>query len=93
MSEYRMEWDCCGSVTITDAFVPDKCPLCEIEALQQRLPAAEARIKELEAALSESQANDRTAMGYLKAIRAIVGGDDYREVTLRIEALKACAKP
>ena len=28
MSMYRKEWDCCGSVTETEAWEPDACPFC-----------------------------------------------------------------
>lgn len=28
MSMYRREWDCCGSVTETDAWEPESCPFC-----------------------------------------------------------------
>lgn len=28
MSTYRREWDCCGSVTETDAWEPEHCPFC-----------------------------------------------------------------
>lgn len=28
MSTYRREWDCCGSVTETDAWEPEFCPFC-----------------------------------------------------------------
>ena len=28
MSTYRVEWDCCGSVTETEAWEPESCPFC-----------------------------------------------------------------
>ncbi len=28
MSTYRVEWDCCGSVTETEAWAPESCPFC-----------------------------------------------------------------
>jgi hypothetical protein len=29
MGMYRIEWDCCGSVTETDAWTPEECPFCK----------------------------------------------------------------
>lgn len=29
MSTYRVEWDCCGSVTETEAWGPERCPFCD----------------------------------------------------------------
>lgn len=28
MGTYRVEWDCCGSVTETEAWEPESCPFC-----------------------------------------------------------------
>ena len=36
-------------------------------------------------ALEESRANDRTAMSYLAEVRAIVGGDDFPDMVLRVK--------
>ena len=30
MGMIRKEWDCCGSVTETEAWVPSECPFCEL---------------------------------------------------------------
>jgi hypothetical protein len=28
MSTYRVDWDCCGSVSETDSWEPEECPFC-----------------------------------------------------------------
>ena len=33
MGMYRIEWDCCGSVTETDGYAPSQCPICELDDL------------------------------------------------------------
>ena len=35
MGMYRVEWDCCGSVTETDGYLPSRCPICECDALRR----------------------------------------------------------
>ncbi len=42
----------------------------------------------LRAQLAESQANDRTAMGYLAEVRAAVGGDDFPAMVRNVQALR-----
>ena len=60
--------------------------LSDYEALQ-------AECEELKRALSESRANDLTAMGYLNQIRQLVGGDDFPDMVRRCEKLRAeCEK-
>ena len=34
MGTYRKEWDCCGSVTETEAWEPERCPFCTDQAAQ-----------------------------------------------------------
>jgi len=47
-------------------------------------PAIEA----LRGQLAESRSNDRTAMGYLAEVRAIVGGEDFPAMVRNVEALR-----
>ena len=35
MSTYRKEWDCCGSVTETECWEPNVCPICSSLKLQE----------------------------------------------------------
>ncbi len=46
----------------------------------------------LRAQLAESQANDRTAMGYLAEVRAAVGGDDFPAMVRSVQALRKDAE-
>lgn len=57
--------------------------------LEPYTPALQAECKELRTALSESRANDLTAMGYLNQIRQLVGGDDFPDMVRRCEKLRA----
>lgn len=43
MSTYRIEWNCCGSVTETEAWEPAICPICTDEAAPFRKDAARYR--------------------------------------------------
>jgi hypothetical protein len=54
-----------------------------LSAHDEQVEAAN-RIVELEAALAESKANDRCAMGYLNDVRAIVGGGDFPAMVARV---------
>lgn len=47
-----------------------------------------AEVEALRAQLAESQANDRTAMGYLAEVRAAVGGDDFPAMVRSVQALR-----
>ena len=42
---YRNEWDCCGGVTETDAYVPDACPFCLVDTLTEQVRALTAAIE------------------------------------------------
>jgi len=57
--------------------------------LEPYTPALQAECKELRTALSESRANDLTAMGYLNQIRELVGGDDFPDMVERVAKLQA----
>lgn len=48
---YRVEWDCCGSVTETDGYLPHRCPICERDDLTRRNAELAARLAVLEAQL------------------------------------------
>jgi hypothetical protein len=37
MGTYRAEWSCCGSVTETEAYVPEECPFCTESTEMQRV--------------------------------------------------------
>lgn len=53
----------------------------------------QAECEELKRVLSESRANDLTAMGYLNQIRQLFGGDDFPDMVRRCERLQAkCAR-
>jgi hypothetical protein len=39
MGTYRKEWDCCGSVTETEAWKPEHCPFCTDDAAPLRKDA------------------------------------------------------
>ena len=52
MGTYRKEWDCCGSVTETDAWEPDHCPFCTEVAAPFRKDAERYRnLREASSAL------------------------------------------
>lgn len=51
-----------------------------------------AENERLRAQLAESQANDRTAMGYLAEVRAAVGGDDFPAMVRSVQALRKDAE-
>lgn len=40
---YRKEWDCCGSVTETEAWEPEHCPICTDDAAPFRKDAERYR--------------------------------------------------
>ena len=42
MGTYRKEWDCCGSVTETQAWEPEHCPFCDSASAQPDRGAAKA---------------------------------------------------
>ena len=64
----------------------------QLEHNYASLQQAFDEMKELAAqrleALEESRANDRTAMSYLAEVRAIVGGDDFPDMVLRVKEAK-----
>ena len=43
MGTYRKEWDCCGSVTETEAWEPEHCPFCTDDAAPFRKDAERYR--------------------------------------------------
>jgi hypothetical protein len=43
MGTYRKEWECCGSVTETDAWEPESCPFCTDDAAPFRKDAERYR--------------------------------------------------
>lgn len=48
MSTYRVEWDCCGSVTETEAWEPESCPFCTDAPKTAIEAAAPAMLEALE---------------------------------------------
>lgn len=38
MSSYRVEWKCCGDITITEGYEPQSCPFCELRKSKEHLP-------------------------------------------------------
>jgi len=71
MGMYRIEWDCCGSVTETDAWTPEECPFCK-EYIPVSVEAAVLAEREACAKFCETQRNDIPATGeeFAAAIRA-----------------------
>jgi len=69
MSTYRVEWECCGSVTETEAYEPDKCPFCENSDLASALKNLLSRIE-----------NDKDAKKWFldeqQAARKALGGEE-----------------
>ena len=43
MGTYRKEWECCGSVTETEAWEPENCPFCTDDAAPFRKDAERYR--------------------------------------------------
>ena len=41
MGMYRVEWDCCGDATETEAWEPTECPFCELSNAEKRIEALE----------------------------------------------------
>jgi uncharacterized protein YigA (DUF484 family) len=60
-----------------------------IEEQDRKLYELATKNEALERMLAESRANDRTAMGYLAEVRAIVGGDDFPDMVRRVAELDA----
>lgn len=60
------------------------------------LSAVTAERDRLQSQLAETQANDRTAMGYLHDVRQLVGGSDFpemvRNVARMVDALPGCVE-
>lgn len=61
-------------------------------ACQEVIDRLRAENERLRAQLAESQANDRTAMGYLAEVRAIVGGDDFPGMVRNVKVLRKDAE-
>ncbi len=59
----------------------------ELESNDEYVIRIEHNNHSLRRELAESQANDRTAMGYLSEIRTIVGGDDFPDMIKRIRSM------
>lgn len=53
-------------------------------AVEDSASAMLDRDEKLRGQLAESQANDRTAMGYLSDVRQIVGGDDFPSMVANV---------
>lgn len=47
MGAYRVEWPCCESVTITEAWKPDRCPFCYAPPMEDAAPELYAALKAL----------------------------------------------
>ncbi len=63
---------------------------------ERTLSAVTAERDRLQSQLAETQANDRTAMGYLHDVRQLVGGSDFpemvRNVARMVDALPGCVE-
>ncbi len=44
MSTDRIEWDCCGSVTETEAWSPSTCPICALGRANDSIAKARAAL-------------------------------------------------
>lgn len=76
----------------TDDRKLDECLSEGIAMLEAGRDQLRAENERLRAQLAESQANDRTAMGYLAEVRAIVGGDDFPGMVRNVKALRKDAE-
>jgi hypothetical protein len=47
MGTYRKEWNCCGSVTETEAWEPEVCPFCDITEVTAAIAAERERCAKL----------------------------------------------
>ncbi len=73
------------------AFIAKANPAAIISLLDENAQLR-AENERLRAQLAESQANDRTAMGYLAEVRAVVGGDDFPGMVRNVKALRKDAE-
>lgn len=64
----------------------------ELAAFEVECHQLRAEVEALRGQLAEAQANDRTAMGYLAEVRAIVGGEDFPAMVRNVDALQKGAK-
>jgi hypothetical protein len=68
----------------------------DFDKLSAALSAVTAERDRLQSQLAETQANDRTAMGYLHDVRQLVGGSDFpemvRNVARMVDALPGCVE-
>ncbi len=72
MSTYEQEWDCCGSTSTTDSWVPDRCPFCEVDTLRAERDIAHETARKMAANVAELTAErDR-----LLRFRAVECGDE-----------------
>jgi len=56
MSGYRNEWPCCGDETYTDAWEPERCPLCELNEANDRIAELETELQAARAQGAEPKA-------------------------------------
>lgn len=87
LSHWPNDWDASYIVNAS----PDK-----ILELIAALSAVTAERDRLQSQLAETQANDRTAMGYLHDVRQLVGGSDFPEMVRNVarmaDALPGCVE-
>jgi hypothetical protein len=47
MSAYRVEWECCGSESLTEAWEPEECPFCTEHKLRAEIERLQAEVERL----------------------------------------------
>lgn len=62
MSMYEKEWECCGDVTITKSWQPEKCPFCTAPPSKQWQSLTGDEIDDIAA---------ESGFGYINVARAI----------------------
>ena len=62
MSMYEKEWECCGDVTITKSWQPEKCPFCTAPPSKPWVSLTSDEIDDIAA---------ESGFGYINVARAI----------------------
>ena len=75
MGTYRVEWPCCESVTITEAWEPDRCPFCYEPPMEASALVLYDALEECKRVLSDLQSTQlegtRTRAAWEKARAAL----------------------
>jgi len=66
MGTYRVDWDCCGSVSETDSWSPEECPFCTGHKLRkevERLKEERDRLYDREAIMAKEMEEQSRIIG------------------------------